>query len=252
MVLDTHFLIGFFAVLCRCTAMMMSAPLYGSVVPVNIRVLASVVISLALTPVVKEYLPPVPTELLGLFLIAGREVLFGLLIGLCMQCLLAAFQIAGAFLDFQLGLGSAQLFNPAMGMSTPLGQFKFWLGLVLIFLLNGHQLMFSAFVSSFAMRGPVGAEPMFMMESLTSMLGQLMLLAVQIGAPVIAVTVVIDVAAGLINKAVPQTQPFLISTPAKLALGLTAMSLGLPTLVIAVQRGLDIAFVGLDRLLGGV
>lgn len=83
------------------------------------------------------------------------------------------------------------------------------------------------------------------------MLGQLLMLSIQIAAPVIAVTVLIDIASGLVNKAVPQSQPFLLSLPAKLAVGVVVLGLGLPTIVAAVHRGVDVAFTGLGRLLGG-
>lgn len=252
MSLDAGFLIGFFTVFVRCSAMLLSSPMYGAVVPVVVRMLSAVVMSLAMMPVVQDKLPPMPSNLVGLILLAGHEALFGLLIGMCMQFLMAVFQIAGALSDLQLGIGSAQLFNPLVsGTATPLGQFKFWLGLVVLFLVNGHHMMFSAFVQSFGMEGPFQADPMTAVATGASMLGQLLMLSIQIAAPVIAVTVLIDIASGLVNKAVPQSQPFLLSLPAKLAVGVVVLGLGLPTIVAAVHRGVDVAFTGLGRLLGG-
>ena len=252
MSLDAGFLIAFFTVFVRCSAMLLSSPLYGAVVPVVVRMLSAVVMSLAMLPVVQDKLGPPPTNLVGLILLAGHEALFGLLIGMCMQFLMAVFQIAGAISDLQLGIGSAQLFNPMIsGTATPIGQFKFWLGLVVLFLVNGHHMMFSAFVQSFGMPGPFGLDPASAVASGTAMLGQLLVLSIQIAAPVIAVTVLIDIAAGLVNKAVPQSQPFLLSLPAKMAVGVVVLGIGLPAIVAAVHRGVDIAFVGMGRLLGG-
>jgi len=252
MVLETSFVLAFFAIFIRCSAMMLSCPLYGGATPVNIRVMASAVISLSLTPVLQSQLVFAPNNLIELGLIMGREAIFGLLIGMCMQFLVAAIQVAGAFSDMQIGIGSAQLFNPALGGQTsPIGQFKFWLGVVLLFLLNAHQLMFKAFLQSFSLTGsPIGTSSDIVSHGAT-LLGQLLILSVQIAAPIVAVTVVIDVASGLINRAVPQTQPFLISLPAKLALGLVALSLGLPALTIAVQRGVEVTFDGMTHMMGG-
>lgn len=251
MQLDSAFVIQFAAIFVRCGAMMLSSPLYGGAVPVNIRVMAAGVISLALTPVVGPLIDVDVTSLAGLGLMMGREAMFGLLIGMCLQFLLAGLQIAGSISDMQLGLGSAQLFNPQIGGQTsPLGQFKFWLGTVILFLLNAHQLMFQAFVASFRVKGaPIGSADM--VAAGVTLLGQLLVLSVQIAAPVVAVTVVIDVAAGLINRAVPQTQPFLLALPAKLALGLVTLAFGLPALVVAVQRAVETTFDGLGHLFGG-
>ena len=253
MVLDSGFILSFIAVFVRCGAMLLSSPLYGGATPVNIRVMAAAVISLALTPVVGPLIDINVTSITGLALLMGREVIFGLLIGLCLQFLMAALQIAGSFMDMQLGLGSAQLFNPQIGGQTsPLGQFKFWLGTVIMFLLNAHQMMFRAFVASFQLHGsPTSGGSMDFISAGSALLGNLLILSLQIAAPVVAVTVIIDVAAGLINRAVPQTQPFLLALPAKLALGLVTLSIGLPALVVAVQRGVEMTFFGIEKMFGG-
>ena len=252
MTLDAAFLISFFAVFIRCTAMLLSSPLYGAVVPVQVRVFGGAVISLAVLPIVGGHIGPVPENIVDLIFLAGREAILGVTIGLCLQFMTAAIQIAGSFLDYQLGIGSAQLFNPNMnGSATPIGQFKLWLSLVLIFVLDAHHLMFQAFVKSFALPGFFGGDPGYFVAQVSALFGQLMMLSIQIAAPVVAVTVIIDVAAGIINKAVPQTQPFLLALPAKLALGMIALSVGLPSVAAGVNAGVRITFDHMGRLLGG-
>ena len=253
MSLDSGFVLSFVAIFVRCGAMLLSSPLYGGATPVNIRILASVVISLALTPVVGPLLDLNVTNIVELGMLMGREAIFGLLIGMCLQFLMASLQIAGSFMDMQLGLGSAQLFNPQMGGQTsPLGQFKFWLGMVIMLLLNAHQMMFRAFVASFNLKGaPMGGGSIDLISAGYTLLGNLLVLSLQIAAPVVAVTVIIDIAAGLINRAVPQTQPFLLATPAKLALGLLTLSIGLPALVVEVQRVVEVTFFVIEKMFGG-
>lgn len=247
--LDATFLIAYFAVFVRCSAMLLSSPLYGAIVPVIVRILSSAVISLALVPVVQHQIGPVPDSIGALVMLAGREALYGLLIGMCLQFFLGAVQAAGSLMDLQLGIGSAQLFNPNMnGSSTTIGQFKFWLGLVLLFLANGHHMMFTAFVGSYSSTLSLSGD---VLESGLRLVGVLLALSAQIAAPVVAVTVLIDLAAGFVNKAVPQSQPFLLSLPAKLALGIVALSLGLPAMVTTIHWGMDRTFEGMAHMLGG-
>lgn len=251
MQLDETFIITFCAVFIRATAMLLSSPLIGNSVPVMVRVFFGAIISVCISPLVLGQIPQ-PETLVDLAAIGIKEAFCGLAIGFVLQLLLGAIQSAGGIIDLQLGIGSAQLFNPATGsQSTPIGQFKFWLGLVIIFLVNGHHAMFQAFYASYNLPGVIGGDPVSVVAAGAQTFGQLMMLAVQIAAPVIAVTVVVDVAAGLVNKAVPQTQPFLLALPAKLALGLVALSIGLPALVSIVQRGVEVSFLGLSRILGG-
>ena len=209
----------------------------------------SVVLSLCLVPVLQGHIGAVPLNLIQLTTSVLHEVLMGLLLGSFMQILVASMQIAGAFLDVQIGTGSAQIFNPFLGSTaSPIAQFKVMLATVLIFMLNGHRMMIVAFTKSYSLSGPnlEKMQPHFL-----SFLGQMTLLSLQIAAPVAAVTIVIDLAAGVVNKAVPQSQPFLLSLPAKLAAGVVIMSVGLPALVTAVNSGLDITFDRLGEILGG-
>ncbi len=247
--LDSHTIFAGVCVFSRFTAMLMSSPIMGNQVPINVRILMSVVLSLCLVPVLQGHIGAVPLNLIQLTTSVLHEVLMGLLLGSFMQILVASMQIAGAFLDVQIGTGSAQIFNPFLGSTaSPIAQFKVMLATVLIFMLNGHRMMIVAFTKSYSLSGPnlEKMQPHFL-----SFLGQMTLLSLQIAAPVAAVTIVIDLAAGVVNKAVPQSQPFLLSLPAKLAAGVVIMSVGLPALVTAVNSGLDITFDRLGEILGG-
>ena len=117
--------------------------------------------------------------------------------------------------------------------------------------MNGHHLMFQAFVHSYEMTGPSLDHLEVIRETLVSFMGKVMLLSLQIAAPVAAVSVVIDAAAGLVNKAVPQTQPFLLALPAKLMVGMFTLGLGLPALVVATQAGVDFTMAHMSKMLGG-
>ncbi|HXH62024.1 MAG TPA: flagellar biosynthetic protein FliR, partial [Fimbriimonadaceae bacterium] len=150
------------------------------------------------------------------------------------------------------GIGAAQVFSPMTGgTSSPIGQFKFMLGLVLLFLLNGHHFMFQAFMHSYEMTGPSFANMEVMRTTLVSFIQQVSLMALQIAAPVAAVAVVIDAAAGFINKAVPQTQPFLLALPAKMMVGILVLGIGLPAMVVATEAGVNFTFSHMSKMLGG-
>ncbi|MBS1723220.1 MAG: flagellar biosynthetic protein FliR [Armatimonadetes bacterium] len=247
--LDAHLLFSCLCIFARCTSMLVSAPLLGTVVPILVRILFSVVMTFALAPTLQPHIGAMPADLLGLVLAIAREAMIGLLIGAFLQLLVSSVQVAGAFMDVQMGTGSAQIFNPFLGATaTPVSQFKVMLATILIFLLNGHRMMVQAFVRSYSMPGPrVG----HLQDELIAFLGQIGLLSLQIAAPVAAVTIIIDAAAGIVNKAVPQTQPFLLSLPAKLAAGMVVLAVGLPALVASVQGGLEMTFDRLGHVLRG-
>ena len=112
-------------------------------------------------------------------------------------------------------------------------------------------MMFQAFVASYELVGPTVSRVGEMQTAIMGFMGRISLMAVQIAAPVAAVAVLIDVVAGLINKAVPQTMPFLLAMPAKLIAGMFALALGLPALVVAARSGIDFTFDYMSQMLGG-
>ncbi len=231
--------------------MLLAAPLFGTVVPPNVRILIAASLAIALTPIVQPLMPSVPTHWFGLVALGCHEALIGLLIGFVIQLLGLCVQMAGAFLDMQLGLGSAQLFDPMSGVSaTPIAQFKFLLATVLLLLLNGHHTMIAAFVESYSSPA-IATSSASGLDAIAHIITSLSLLALQIAAPAAAVATIIDCAAGLVNKAVPQSVPFLLSLPAKLIVGVLVLAIGLPALSGSVQNGMVLVFEALEKLLFG-
>ncbi len=232
--------------------MLLSSPLFGGATPLFVRLGMSSVLSLALIPILQPYIGPAPVELYLLAAAVVHEVLSGLLIGTMLQILLLAAQMAGSFLDLQVGLGAAHLFNPMLNAPTTLlSQFKFMLALVLLLLTNGHHLMFQAFVQTYGNGAGLGVAslPGVRME-LVSFIGQMCMLSLQIAAPVAAVSVVVDAATGIVNKAVPQMQAYVVALPAKIIMGILALALGLPLMVTAVQSGVEHTFTSVYRMFG--
>ena len=113
MTLDGSLVFGFLLVFVRCSAMLLSSPVFGAQnTPVNVRILTTLAISGALTSVVRPALGPLPTDLPSLLIAVGTEAVAGLLLGSFMNLALQVGQIAGGVLDMQIGLGTSQVMNP--------------------------------------------------------------------------------------------------------------------------------------------
>lgn len=249
---DQATLYAFLLVFIRCSAMLISSPMFGAQnTPLQVRIFTTLALSGALTCVVKPAIGPMPDHLGQLFVAVGQEIAAGLLIGTFMMMVLHMAQIAGTLMDTQVGLGMSQVMNPATGVHvTILSQFKFMLGLVLYLSMDCHHLMIQAFVHSYSSVPSFGVETMpELLSGVVRLLGSVSLIALQIAAPVLAVTMVVDAALGLVNKAVPQMQAMVVGLPAKIVIGLIAVSLGLPALATGVSSGVGIALDGIGHAL---
>ena len=237
---DEATMFAFLLVFVRLSAMLLASPVFGgNSTPVQIRVFTCMALAGALTVVVKPILGPMPTSFLGLSLTVAGEAATGLLIGSLMSLVLQACQMAGAMLDLEVGLSMSQVMNPVTGVPvTLISQFKFMLATVVFLSANGHHIMLQAIISSYHAAPAFTASNLdALKDGIVGLLGSLSLLAVQISAPVLAVTIVVDAALAFISKAVPQMQAFMVGAPAKIAVGLMALSLTLPPLVSGVIEG---------------
>jgi flagellar biosynthetic protein FliR len=120
------------------------------------------------------------------------------------------------------------------------------LAMVIFLEINAHHVMLQAFVHSYrAMPAPTMAQLPSIEAGFVDLITQLSLVALQIAAPVAAVSLVVDAALGVIGKAVPQMQVFMVGMPAKIGVGLIAAAVALPALVNGVQYGVQL---GADTL----
>lgn len=249
MPLDTITIYTFFLVFVRCSGMMIAAPVFGAAnLPVMIRVFITLALSMALTFAVRPSVGAVPADLGEFAMAIGNEALSGLLIGAFFSLVLHAVSMAGAMADLMMGLGMSQLLNPLTGVPVSvIGQFKYLLGLMVFLQVDAHHLMLGAFLQSYQSMPTLSADLMVpMQESLVGLLGQMTLLALQMAAPVAAVSIVVDAALGLVNRAVPQMHVFLVGMPAKTIMGMIALSISIPALVGTVQTGVEWAVTGLS------
>ena len=223
-------------VFVRVAAIVMLLPGVGEQgVPPRIRLSFALVLALTLTPLVSGGLPAVPATagVMGGQVIA--EALIGLMIGALLRLFLTSLAVAGEVLSLQTTLSFAQTTNPLQAQPTAaLGAFLTLLGVVLIFATDLHHLFIGAIARSYVIFKPGEALPLADAATLAGRtLSEAFALGIQLSAPVIVFSVVLNVAAGLVNRVMPQFQVFFAATPLSVLGGLSifALSLGVLGLV---------------------
>lgn len=250
---DSALLFAFLLVFVRCSAMLLVSPVFGAQnTPLQVRIFTTLAISGALTIALKPAIGPVPADLYAFVAAILKEALAGLLIGTFMSLVLQAAQMGGAIIDMQMGLGLSQELNPLTGVpATVISQFKYMLALVIFLSMNCHHQMIVAFARSYETMPPLNYEVLPTVKTgIVSLVGELSLLAIQMAAPVMAVSLIVDAGLGIVNKAVPQVQAMLVGLPAKVILGMVALSLGLPAITSSISNGVGVALRGLSHATG--
>jgi flagellar biosynthetic protein FliR len=223
-------------VFARVGAIVMLIPGLGeAAVPPRIRLAFAFILALTLYPLAAPTIAAIPPLASGLAGAVVKEVLIGLMIGGLLRLFLSSLAVAGEAVSLQTTLSFAQTANPLGGAAnTTIGSFLGLMGVVLIFATDLHHLFIGAIVRSYTLFPPSRAIPLGDASDLAvQTVGQAFALGVQLAAPVIVFSLVLNIAAGLVGRMLPQFQIFFVSTPINVLVGLSvfALSLGLIGLV---------------------
>jgi flagellar biosynthesis protein FliR len=202
-----------------------------------IKILLSVVLAFIVFPLAKPASLDPKNLNDYLILLAGREVLIGLALGLLTRFFFFALSMAGELISLSIGLGSAQVYNPFMGQNGQvIEQFFSLTGMVVFLSLNGHHLFVTAIVQSFEVIpfASLGLQVGGLAE-VTQKFQEIFVIMVQIASPVIATVFVVNLAMAIMGRAVPQLNVLVTSFPVTILIGLTVLIVSLPLMTIEMN-----------------
>ena len=226
-------------VLMRISIVTFMFPVFSSnVFPAQLKAGFALVASLLFYSVVPVDLSRFPLNVPATGLLIVAEFMVGLTLGICLRIFFGSVQLAGQVIGFQMGFAMINVVDPQTGSNVSImDQLGYWVCVVVFLLLNGHHIIFTAVIDSFRLV-PLG---FFMMQEalVVKMLdlgAQLFVLAVKIGAPVIASLAFVSVGFGLMARFSPQMNVMIVAFPLKIIAGLMLFGLTLQIIVIATQN----------------
>lgn len=245
----------FLLIFCRVSAFFVVAPIFSTKGVPNIFKIGISGIIAILILLIQGTGQVIPNDL-GYVLIVIREVLIGLLMGFTAQLIFYVIQIAGSFIDIQIGFGMANVVDPMTGASVPiLGNFKYLIAVLLFLAINGHHYLIDGIIRSYNWV-PLSND-LFqeiyngnVSEFLITTFAQSFALAFQMAAPLVVALFVTDVALGFLARTAPQFNVFVIGIPLKIIVGLVVLLLLISSFVYAFQHLFEYMFKSLQNLLG--
>ncbi len=224
-------IIAFALVLMRILAFVVSWPVFGSSnVPVPVKVLLSIVMSMILFPTLSFSNVDLININDQIIFLAMREIFLGLALGFLMRMFFFAISIAGEIISISIGLSSAQVFNPALGsQSNVIEQFEMMIATLFFLAINGHHVFIQGMVESFHV-APVAAVAVksSSFAGITVFLEDVFLAGIRISAPVLVAIFLTNIAMGILGRAVPQINVLVTSMPVTLMLGLLVLIVTTP------------------------
>ncbi|MEM6903400.1 MAG: flagellar biosynthetic protein FliR [Pseudomonadota bacterium] len=197
-------------------------------VPGRVRLLLALAISLILTPVLQDQLPPQPEAVDALVGLLVSEILVGALFGTLMRFILTSLEVAGQIISLNIGLANAFLFNPMFNSQSSLpAALLATTGLALMFVTDLHHLIFMALADTYNVFEPGVPTPIGdMSEMVRRKLMDSFALGAQMAAPFIIITMLFFLALGVLARIMPQMQIFFIALPVQQIGGIIMLLLG--------------------------
>lgn len=236
----------------RISALFTAMPFLGALlIPTRVRLGLSLLLAWFVAPLIPA-MPQVPLLSLASAMISLQQVLIGLAMGFILQMVFTTFTIAGENIAMTMGLGFAQLTDPANGTQAPVvGQYYAILVMLLFLALNGHLVLIELLVKSFSGL-PVGLHGLTS-DSLWRVVGwagHMYVAAVLVALPALAALLLVNMAFGVITRAAPQLNIFAVGFPMTILVGFLIMLLTVPTVAPQVRELLVAAFRLLGRMTG--
>jgi flagellar biosynthetic protein FliR len=217
-------------IFARLGAMLMAIPGLGETfVPVRVRLSFGLLLAFILFPVIGASVPAVPGDVSGVAFAVIKESAIGLMIGVILRLFMSSLAAAGEIISIQTTLSFAQTANPTQAAPSPtLGTFLGLFGLVLIMTTNMHHLFLSAIVRSYTLFPFTRAMPLADANALAiQTVSRSFALGLQLSAPVVAFSLIFNIATGLVGRVMPQFQIFFVASPLMILLGLSIFALSL-------------------------
>jgi flagellar biosynthetic protein FliR len=230
----------FALVFLRMIAFVVASAFFGAgTIPTPVKILLSLIMSVLMYPLVKvsnvDYLV-ISNEIVSL---AAREIIIGLSLGFLTRIFFFVVTMVGDLIAMSVGLSAGQMFNPLLGTSgNAMESFYTSLGTLVFLAINGHHILIRAIVESYTLVpvsslslnvGPFAEMAMFGQTAL--------ILTIKMCAPVLVTIILVNLAMGILGRAVPQINVLVTSMPVTIMIGMTVVFICLP-LMISEMHGL--------------
>jgi len=248
---------AFALVLARLAGLAVAAPIFSSAsIPRLAKVHLVVAMGLALFPAVTPALPSGLTlaqALVGMF----GEFALGAALGLAVNLIVLATDVAGVIAGQQAGLAFGQMVDPLSGGDgSVLGQVYFILAGLVFLGIGGERELVRTLLDSFRVVPLTGYRPDG--DTLGLLFGALaasFVLAVQLAAPAIIALLLTAVAIGFLARTVPQLNVLSIGFSVKIVVAIVVLMGSLPMAASMLEGGFADVFAavraGWTRLAAG-
>ncbi len=219
---------------CRVLAFLFVGPIFNRKdIAFNIKLAFALFLTSTLIWLIPVNAPAIAPNTGQLILLVFMNIMVGATIGFIADMIIRTVMAAGSLMNNQIGLSSAVIFDPSSRQQVMVLDRLFGMLVTVVFIhLGGIYWMINALQRSFE-TFPVHSAWVPLvdaidLEYLVTVSANVVVVATQLVAPVIVVTLAVDVILGIVNRTAQQMPVFQLSFALKPAIGVAVMLATLP------------------------
>jgi flagellar biosynthetic protein FliR len=248
----TEGLVTWLLIFSRLGAFFMLIPLFGaSNVPIQLKVLFTAFLAMIFYST-GEYTIGID---LARFDIIGFGIIFelinGLSIGFVVVAIMNAIYIAGHIIDMDMGFAMVNVMSAQDESEMPItANFYYLLMMIIFVLLNAHHKMIEAFIRSLQI-APLGVLSFsgVTVGTYFELIKETFIIGFQMAMPIIATIMVANIILGMLAKAMPGMNVFMVGMPFKILIGISTLLFVFPVTTKMMVHILDRLLYYMDQVL---
>ncbi len=245
----------FLLILARMGGCVFLNPIFGRG---NFPALLKTSMSLFLTVTVYGMLPPEGNLIIGTIieyiLLILKEIFIGFLIGYIVSLFFSTVVIGGEIMDMQTGMSMSKIYDPSSNLSMGIsGSFLNTILILVFFSANGHLTLIQIFITSCKLI-EIGnfSIPQDLFLNMVEMFRQILILALKLSMPILAVEIILEAGIGILMKAIPQIQVFSVNVQLKIIVGLLLIIFLVPTFATFIDKTITLMFDTVEKSLSAL
>ena len=260
---DVYFILGIFEsvdifvlILVRLAAFFMLMPIFASAnIPTIIRMAFSVgfAFMVYIGGMYGEAYVTYNESVVAFFWLVATEFLVGFTMAYVIYIVFALFYIMGQFVDDSIGFNMVSILDPTSQIQVPVtGNLLYMLALSIFIFGGGLHFIMGALFQSFSM-APIGTINFFDTLSLPQYIVSLIIstfyFGLRIAMPIVGALLLVNIALGMLIKAMPQMNMFVVGIPLKLFLGLIMLFALLPVFAEIFYDVFDLVYYAIETVI---
>lgn len=224
----------FIFVVIRMTGFIVFNPIFGRRnIPAMTKAAITVVLSVAVMVPMDDLTGIDLSNIIVMMFMLTKEFLLGFILGLIMNIYFSVVSISGEIMDMQMGLGMSKMYDPGSNIQMPLiGSFYNIILMLVFFMTNSHlnllQIMAYSFkifpVNSISINPAIG---IYLLE----IFKHIFILSIKLAFPIIASELITETGVGIVMRAVPQINVFIVGVQIKILLAILVLMVICPMTV---------------------